>query len=218
MTKTIHEIEEKMNSLDPESIRFQVLSAVKKFKGNWLDLGRFIALVKKKQLFKEWNYATFDGYCTKELKLRSSTVEKLLKSYMFLKKEEPEYLSRKMDPESKDREIPNYESVNVLRMARQKKAISENEYGKLHSAVFKEELEPQEVGRQYRNLLQSVRAAEMDPEEAWARKRRQSLKKVLGSLRALKNNIELTHLLPAEGISILQKLIEQVENELVTNN
>ena len=96
MTKTMREIEEKMDRLEPERLRFQVLSAVKKFKGNWLDLGRFISLVQQKQLFKEWDFSTFDGYCTRELKLRQATVTKLLRSYIFLKKEEPIYLSRKM--------------------------------------------------------------------------------------------------------------------------
>jgi len=213
----MREIEEKMDSLDPESLRFQVLSAVQKFKGNWLDLGRFIALVQKKQLFKEWDYSTFDGYCTRELKLRQATVGKLLKSYLFLKKEEPVYLSRKLDEEESGK-IPDYESVNVLRMARAKKAISEDEYGRLRSAVFNDETEPREVGRQYRSLLQSARSADMDPEEAWRRKRRESLKKVLSSLRTMKNTVELSHLLRDDGIEMLKKLIAQVEEELVAED
>lgn len=218
MTKTKREIEEKMAQLEPESLRFQILSAVKKFKGNWLDLGRFISLVQKKQLFKEWDFSTFDGYCTKELKLRQATVGKLLKSYIFLKKEEPAYLSRKLDAEDGSGEIPNYESVNLLRMARGKKVISEDEYGKLRSVVLNGELEPREVGRQYRNLLQSAREDEMDPEEAWARKRRESLKKVLASLRAMKNTVELSHLIREDGIAMLKKLIEQVEEELIADS
>ena len=215
MTKTMREIEEKMEQLEPESLRFQVLSAVQKFKGNWLDLGRFISLVQKRQSFKEWDFSTFDGYCTRELKLRQATVGKLLKSYIFLKREEPVYLSRKMDTEDDSGEIPDYESVNVLRMARAKKAISEDEYSRLRSAVFDGETEPREVGRQYRSMLQSARDAQMDPEEAWARKREQLLKKVLSSLRTIKNTVELSHLLRDDGITILKKLIDQVEEELV---
>ena len=211
----MREIEEKMEQLEPESLRFQVLSAVQKFKGNWLDLGRFISLVQKRQLFKEWDFSTFDGYCTRELKLRQATVGKLLKSYHFLKKEEPGYLSRKMDAEDESGEIPDYESINVLRMARAKKAISEDEYSRLRSAVLNEEAEPREVGRQYRSILQSAREAAMDPEEAWARKRMQSLKKVLSSLRTVKNTVELSHLLREDGIAMLKKLIEQVEEELM---
>ena len=55
----------------------------------------------------------------------------------------------------------------------------------------------------------------MDPEEAWARKRQQSLKKVLSSLRTIKNTVELSHLLRDDGIAMLKKLIDQVEEELV---
>lgn len=211
----MREIEERMDRLEPESLRFQVLSAVKKFKGNWLDLGQFISLVRKKQAFKEWEYSTFESYCTRELKLRKATVGKLLKSYLFLKKEEPVYLSRKMEESDESGEIPDYNSINVLRMARSKKAISDDDYSRLRAAVFEDEVEPREVGRQYRSLLQTARDAGMDPEEAWAHQRNESLRKVLGSLRKMKNTVELTHLLRAGGVALLKKLIAQVEEELI---
>ena len=215
MTKTMKEIEEKMDSLEPESLRFQVLEAVKKFKGNWLELGRFVSVVEKSQSFREWGFVTFESYCTRELKLRQQTVIKLLRSFLFLKREEPASLSAFLEDRAGTGLLPDYDSVNVLRMARAKKAISEDEYSRLRSAVLNEEAEPREVGRQYRSMLQSARDAEMDPEAAWARKRIQSLKKVLSSLRTIKNTVELSHLLRDDGIAMVKKLIEQVEEELI---
>jgi len=215
MTRSISEIEDKMEHLEPESLRFQVLDAVRKFKGNWLELGRFVSVVGKKQSFREWGFPTFESYCTRELKLRQQTVDKLLRSYLFLKKEEPASLSAFLEDGDRIEKLPDYESVNVLRMARAKKAISEEDYGKLRSAVFADEMRPKEIGRQYRSLLQGARKSDLDPEEAWAKKRQEALKRVLGSLRTVKNTVELSQLLPAAGVETLKKLIAQVEEELV---
>lgn len=211
---TMREIENKMDRLEPESLRFQVLEAVKKFKGNWLELGRFVSVVEKSQSFREWGFVTFESYCTRELKLRQQTVVKLLRSFLFLKREEPASLSAFLEDRDGAGRLPDYESVNVLRMARAKKAISEEDYGNLRSAVFDSDVQPREVGRRYRSMLQTARAAEADPEEAWLHKRRESLKKVLASLRTVKNTLELSQLLPGAFLATLKKLIEQVEEEL----
>ena len=89
-SKTLAEIDNLMEDLEPESLRFHVLDAVKRFKGNWLELGRFVSAVEKQGVFRDWGFATFDSYCTRELKLKRPTVVKLLNSFRFLKKEETE--------------------------------------------------------------------------------------------------------------------------------
>ena len=212
-TKTINEIEGVMEDLDPESLRFQILEAVRRFKGNWVELGRFVSVVEKQGAFRDWGFPTFDSYCTRELKLKKPTVLKLLKSFRFLKKEEPDFLSTALAGGDKA-ELPDYESVNILRQARTKQAIAGEDYDRLRSAVFEDEVPAREVGRQYRGLLQSAREAALDPEEAYLRKRKESLKRVLGSLRNIKTNVEVSRLLPADGLDTLKKLIARVEEEL----
>jgi hypothetical protein len=212
-SKILSEIETLMDVLEPESLRFHVLDAVKRFKGNWLELGRFVSVVEKKGAFRDWGFATFESYCTRELKLKRPTVVKLLNSFRFLKKEEPDFLSSALSAGEKA-ELPDYESVNILRQARAKKAISGEDYTRLRSAVFEEEVPAKELGRHYRGLLQSAREAALDPEEAFLLKRKESLKRILGSLRTIKNTVELSRLLPAPGVETLKKLISQVEDEL----
>ncbi len=212
-SKTLAEIDARMEELDPESLRFHVLDAVKRFKGNWLELGRFVSVVEKQGTFRDWGFATFDSYCTRELKLKRPTVVKLLNSFRFLKREEPDFLSSALKAGEKA-ELPDYESVNILRQARAKKAIAGEDYSRLRSAVFEEEVPAREVGRQYRGLLQSARQAALDPEEAFRRQREASLKRILGSLRTIKNTVELSHLLPGPGLETLKQLIAQVEDEL----
>ena len=212
-TKNLAEIDAAMAGLEPDSLRYHVLDAVKRFKGNWLELGRFVSVVEQQGTFRDWGFPTFDSYCTRELKLRRPTVVKLLNSFRFLKREEPDFLSSALSAGEKA-DLPDYESVNILRQARAKKAIAGEDYDRLRSAVFEEEVPAKELGRQYRGLLQSARETVLNPEEAFARKRKESLKRILGSLRTIKNTVELSHLLPAGGLETLKKLIAQVEEEL----
>jgi len=202
-----------MEGMDPGSLRSQVLDAVRRFKGNWLELGKFVSEVEKQGIFREWGFPTFESYCTRELKLKRPTVVKLLNSFRFLKKEEPAFLSSALAGGGRPA-LPDYESVNILRRARAKKTISGEEYGKLRSSVFEDQVPAREVSRQYRDFLQSAREAALDPEEAYLRKRKESLKRILGSLRNIRTNVELSQLLPAAGLEILKKLIAQVEEEL----
>lgn len=212
-SKNTVDIDNLVEDQEPENLRGHVLAAVKRFKGNWLELGRFVSVVEKEAVFRDWGFVTFESYCTRELKLKRPTVVKLLNSFRFLKKEEPGFLSSALAGGEKSA-LPDYESVNILRQARSKKAISGEEYSQLRSAVFDDEVPAKEVGRQYRGLLLSARQAELDPEEAFLRQRKESLKRILGSLRNIRTNIELSHLLPATGLDTLKQLITQVENEL----
>ncbi len=213
-SKTIQEIEGKMDGLDPASLRFQVLESVKKFKGNWLELGSYVNLVRKSQSFKKWGFPTFQVYCTRELKLKELTVNKLLRSYRFLQKEEPGFLSSALEEETPTAEIPDYESVDILRKALSRKQISGEDYEKMRSAVFQSEVQPRELGRQYRSLLAAAREADVDPEEAWERNRRDAVKRVLASLRKVRATMETTRIVQAGIINSLKKLIEQVEEEI----
>ena len=213
MTKSIEEIEDKLSTLDPQGLRSHVLDAVKKFKGNWVDLARYVAAVKKANAFREWGFVTFDSYCTRELKLRKQTVGKLLRSYKFLRKEEPTFLSAALSDGEPDR-LPDYENVNILRRAQTRKEIKDDDYRKMRSAVLNSEVEPRELGRQYRSMLEAAREAEQDPEEAWKERRQQTLKRTLGSLKRVKNTLKTAGFLPDKGIELLDRLIREVETEL----
>lgn len=208
----MEEIELKMEGLEEESLRRQVLEAARKFKGNWTDLGRCLNLVREEQSFKEWGYPTLESYCTRELKLRKLTVSKLLKSFYFLNKEEPGFTS---GPRTGYGAMPDYESVDILRKARAQKRISEDDYQKMRSSVFQKGIQPRELGKQYRSMLQAAREAESSPEEAWEKRRRETVKKALSSLRSVKDTLDRSSFLSHRIVQNLKKLIKQIEEELM---
>ncbi|PIQ90173.1 MAG: hypothetical protein COV71_06430, partial [Candidatus Omnitrophica bacterium CG11_big_fil_rev_8_21_14_0_20_41_12] len=127
-TKSIRNIEEKMENLDVNSLRYHILESAKNFKCSWIELGRSLYSVYKDKMYKEWGYLNFDIYVAREIGIRKQTAMKLLKSYYFLEKEEPQYLKTDYTESSQPANIPSYESVDILRQVKNKKVFDDDDY------------------------------------------------------------------------------------------
>jgi len=147
-TKSIKNIEARMENIDPGSFRYKTLEAAKNFKSSWLELGSYLFTVYKDKRFKEWGYLTFEAYSSKEIGIRQATAVKLLKSYSFLERDEPAYLRRG--------QTPSLESVNALRLAKTKEGISEEDYETLREDVLNRACEEGDVKKKIRYLLNSA--------------------------------------------------------------
>ncbi len=188
--KSITQIEEKMGSLDPSSLRYQVLDSARQFKSSWIELGRFLYQVNQGKLFKEWGFITFEGYTAKEVGIRQQTAVKLLKSYYFLEKEEPQFLKRQLDTETKPNSIPSYEAVNALRLASQNDRIPEKQYDEIRDAVLEDAREEGEVKKKIRYVLKANPSASKPID-----KEKQKEQAVIRTVAALKRSkIELEEL------------------------
>ena len=176
---------------------------MKKFKGNWLELARFVSVVHSRRAFVQWGFITFDSYCTRELKLRKQTVEKLMRSYYFLEREEPDYLR------SADARPADYESVNILRRARARKQLPPEAYTHLRASVLEDGLPPKELTQRHQDIL---RPGGEPPEPE--RERREALKRVLSSLKNTQQVLETRDLMPGLRLDSLTDLIRRIEDEL----
>src|SRR5207249_2933114 len=105
---------EERHADDPE--RVEILRRTRRFKASWLELAEALAEVKRGKGWERWGYDDFEAYTKGELKLNSSTVDKLTGSYMFLHKRAPEVLKR--DP--LDAPLPSYQAIDFLRRAEEK--------------------------------------------------------------------------------------------------
>src|SRR3989338_5086602 len=210
-TKSIQNIELKMETLSPESFRYRVLESAKDFKNSWLELGQYLFSVHKDKMFKEWGYLTFEAYCSKEVGVRQSTAFKLLKSYSFLEHEAPAYLKEVSSEDRKPSSIPSYESVNALRLARTSERVPESDYRKLKEEVLDNAREETEEKKKIRYILQAnppkdAHSASQDPKK----RRQEILKKVLSQLRAAK--MELAECkMPPSVLKELDVLIDALE-------
>ena len=211
-TKSLEIIESKMKDLDRNSLRYQVLESARGFKTSWMDFGRILYSVCKDKLYKEWGYAGFETYVAKELGIRKETAMKLLKSYYFLEKEEPDYLKRDYAGILDTALIPSYESIDVLRLAKNKKDLGEQDYEALKKEVFEKGRDSRQIRKDLTALIRQRQ--ELQPQEAYQKRRLGTIRRFLGTLKAIKKEIETAKLLPAPLIKEAASLIQKLEAQL----
>jgi hypothetical protein len=127
-----------------DGFRGQVLDAARRFKAGWVELARHLAKVQAERLFEEWGYATFEAYCSRELRIKKATAQKLVMSYGFLEKHEPRVLD---DPEQA-RKAPAFEVVQVLSRAEEQGQLDEESYREVREKLWERPVAPAEIKRE----------------------------------------------------------------------
>lgn len=211
-TKSIESLEEKMRGLDEDSLRRHILENAKSFKTSWIELGRSLYSAWKDKMYKQWGFAKFDTYTAREIGIRKQTALKLLRSYYFMEKEEPGYLSHSYLESAQAPEIATYETIDALRLAKSKKGLDREDYNKLKEEVFAKGKDYREVRRDLTTMMRQ--REELDPEEAYQRRRLATVKRFVSTLKALKKEIEISKLMPAPLIKEAEKLIDRIETEV----
>jgi hypothetical protein len=163
-TKGSKHIELLMQQLPPDSERYQVLATAKRFKSSWIELGAGLARVSISKLFSEWGFASFEDYCTKEIRIRRQTAEKLLLAYRFIKRKEPDLLEHK-----EGRLLPDYRSVYLLHQAEEEQ-FSLEQYNELHQAVIVEERSHPAIAKKFRDIVHTYQ-----PSQKFGHQRRNAL-------------------------------------------
>jgi hypothetical protein len=211
-TKSLNAIEEKMAGVDEDSLRYKILSSAKSFKTSWIDLGQSLYSVWKDKLFKEWGFLTFDAYTSKEIGIRKNTALKLLKTYYFLEKEEPRLLDKGYADTKDASEVPSYEAVDVLRLAKNKRMLDEDDYKRFRKDVLEKGRDAREVKKDLSTLMRQ--REELEPDEARKKKREATIKRLLTTLRSLRTEIEMTKVLPSDVLKQTKMLIDRIEAEI----
>ncbi len=210
--KSLETLEERLTSTDPSSLRHQVLKSAKNFKTSWIDLGQALYTVWKDKLYKDWGYAKFETYTSKEIGIRKQTAVKLLRSYFFLEKEEPAYLKKDYNEEADAASLATYDSIDALRLARNKKGIDKIDYEQIKKNVLEKGKDAREVKKSLTALIKQ--REELLPEEAWQKKRLSLLKRSLTLLKSLSAEIKLAKVFPTQVVKDLDKLISKLEIEM----
>jgi len=210
-TKALRNLEEKMENIDDNSLRYHILENAKNFKSSWIELGRALYTVNKDKLYKEWGYSSFDIYTAREIGIRKQTAMKLLRSYYFLEKEEPLYLKKEYVDSSDAAVIPSYESIDILRQAKNKK-LDEQDYQDFKKEVFEKGRDARDLRRGLTSIIKQ--REELDPEEARERKKYSTLKRFLGVLKSLRQEMEILKLASASVVKDAASLIKRLEAEI----
>ncbi len=198
---------------NPETLRSKTVEIAKKHKASWIELGQCLFAVQKDKIFKQWGYLTFEAYCLKELGIKQATAAKLLKSYYFLEKEEPAIISQEGIDDAKPTVLPHYESVNLLRLAKENPKIQPEEFRDLRKAVLSSAKEPKEVRAQVKQILLNREEAE-NPSEVRQARRNAAIKRVIMVLSGARRELEHEGLIPEYLVKQMNDLITKMQDQI----
>ena len=202
---------------DATLLRQETQNASKTFKSSWIKLGQYLFNIHRDKLYKDWGYLSFETYCMKEIGIKQTTAAKLLKSYYFLEQEEPKVVTERFQAEESPKKMPDYESVNLLRLAKENKKVAAEDLSALRHSVIEQGKEPKEVRAQIKKMIEvseEQSGGETD-EEARAAKRKNSIQKLILTLRNYERNFEEEDLLPDSLIKQIDALVKKLEDQIL---
>ncbi len=190
-------IERIMQELDPQSERYRILATAKQFKSSWVELGEKLLDVQKKGVFRQWGYDSFEDYCSREVRIKQPTAQKLTLAYRYLEKEEPELLARRTELKP----LPDYRSIDLLRQAKEELDLPADDYANLRRTVLEEERSHPTVQKQFREV-----AGDRLPTDPAL-----PLRHALGAARRLHNTLQPLPEVPADFIDAVSRLVNWLE-------
>ncbi len=205
-------MESKTVEIQEDLLREKAIEAAKKHKASWIELGQYLFSIYKDKHYRTWGYLSFEAYCIKDLNMKQTTASKLLKSYSFLEKEEPRLVSGRLEKDESPKAVPNYEAVNLLRLARDNKNITPQEYAGLREAVLEDGKEPKEIRSQVQKILETKE--DKDPEDVNRQKRNSSIRRLVTMLQTVKREFENAKLLPGFLLKQIGELAQKLEDQL----
>ncbi len=200
------------SNVTAEGIREETREIGRRYRSAWIRLGQLLYSIHKDKHFKQWGYLTFEAYCMKELKLKESTAQKIIKSYSFLEKEEPRLVDQQFYAEEPSQTVPDYEAVNLLRLAKQNEKLTPDDFSVLRESVLDKGREAKEVRQQVRRLIEEKE----DPEapEIRNRKRNAAIRRLITTLKTTERELKEDQLLPDYLLKQMDELMKKLEDQI----
>ncbi|MFA5260402.1 MAG: hypothetical protein WC450_04165 [Candidatus Omnitrophota bacterium] len=200
------------SSVTGELLREQLIDLAKNFKMSWVQLGQALYPVWKDKLFFGWGHDKFEQYTQKELGIKKTTALKLLKTYFFVEQEEPAYLHEDYVSGREAEKVPDYDAINVLRLARAKKELDKQDYINLRKAVFEKGRNDTLVRKDLTQLMKQRK--EVDPDEERDKRNKESIRKLLMAIKNFKKDMAALKLSSPELVVEAESLMKRLEKEL----
>jgi hypothetical protein len=207
----LKKISEGDSSVVTDKIREEILQYSKSFKRSWIQLGRHLYAVYQDKMYESWGFKKFEDYTSEEIGIQKTTCLKLLKNYLFIEQDEPAYLDKAFGEDRDAVNVPGYDLIDVLRLAKQKKELLADDYRKLKTDVFDKGKEASEVRQELTAIMKERKP--VDPEEERDLRNEAAIKKLINSILAFQKDMTVLKLLPddiSEEALRLKKRLEEV--------
>ncbi len=201
-----------VTNLQEDELRQKAARIARQHKASWIELGQYLYTIQKNKMFKYWGYLEFDHYCVKELGIKPLTGVKMLRSYQYLEREEPKVIRAHFSNEDGPQKIPNYESVNILRLARNHKQITPKDVETIREDVFESAKEPKEVRARLKRLLSDREVKDLV--EVRRSRRNTAIRRLVSVLAHTRKELEKENLLPAYLLNQIDRLGKKLEDQI----
>lgn len=195
-----------------DELREKTVAVAKSHKASWIQLGQYLHMIYKDKFFKDWGYLSFETYCRKELTIKETTAAKLLKSYHFLEKEEPMIVKADYPRDTEPKGIPDYEAVNLLRLAKDNKKLTTEDFADIRQSVIEGGKEAKEVRAQMKRILES--REDKDPAEVRKQRRNAAIKRLITILSNTKKELDSEGLIPDYLVKQISELTEKLKDQI----
>jgi hypothetical protein len=202
---------------DPE--RASVISAARRFKASWFELGELLTSTRQRERWRAWGYASFEDYCKKELHLRRETADKLTGSFTFLRARAPDTVERALGRDDggraaardgsgrfaqlDDDALPSYQAVDFWRRADEADAPRDT-LREIERQVLDEGVSAARLQRQFREVVFPLDDATRE------HKRRSELRAAVGRLVELLAHGRADGLVPDELSAELEEPLQRL--------
>jgi hypothetical protein len=200
------------DNLNSKEMRALVLAGAKDFKACWLKLSQALYAVHRDKLYEYWGYDNFEHYVEKEVGIKKPMALKLVKTYAFVEQQEPQCLHANFFEEREPSALPEFEAVNVLRLARNNKDLTKDDYRGLRKDVMDNGKGAAVVRKELTALIKQRK--EVDPDEERQKRHTATVKRFLNAIHSFKKDAETLKLIPANIVNKAMELFKELESEL----
>src|SRR5580693_2527055 len=165
-----------------ENLRVHIAQHAKDFKLSWIQLGQGLYSVWRDKLYQSWEFEKFEDYVVRELGLKKPLALKLVKTYFFVEQDEPVYLKKEFAEARETVNIPGYEGLDVLRLARGRKELTREDYTKLRKDIFEKGKEASLVRKDLTAIIKERK--KVDPQQVREERHEQSVRRLVAALRS----------------------------------
>lgn len=199
----IGKIDKQLTGLSPDTTRYKILAALKKFRSSWVELGKHLTDIAYGGDYKEWGYEDFELYCVGELGLKKPTIKKLMVSYNYMKSYEPSRL--RAGALNGSYEVPDYQTVELLKKARERDDIGEDEKEELHRIAFDSSTDEGLLRKEIRDRIRPYDPDDIDRANYNRRREIEGLLRIARNLRTRLN----------EAKSVPKGVVMRIEESLL---
>ena len=201
----------KKTDLNAEALRMELAEYAKDFKLSWVHLGQGLYSVYRDKLFHAWGFEKFEDYVIRELGLKKPLALKLVKTYFFVEQEEPAYLKKEFSEAREASVVPNYDGLDVLRLARRRNELTRDDYSKLRKDIFEKGKDSSVVKKDLTAMIRERK--QLDPDEEREKRHQASVKRFLGALKNFKNDMDTLKLIEADIVEEAEVLLKKLEEK-----